>query len=86
MPALDYSGYCDEQYEGKLKDLMVTRFELPELYFDKSEADYFVGENAFYNKVDKLLGSEYEKRISDAIRKERETFNDFIKLLESADA
>lgn len=83
---LDYSGYCDEQYEGKLKDLMVTRFELPELYFDKSEADDFVGENAFYNKVDKLLGGEYEKRISDAIRKERETFNDFIKLLESADA
>lgn len=83
---LDYSGYCDEQYEGKLKDLMVTRFELPELYFDKSEADDFVGENAFYKKVDKLLGGEYEKRISDAIRKERETFNDFIKLLESADA
>ena len=82
---LDYSGYCDEQYEGKLKDLMVTRFELPELYYDKSEADNFVGENSFYNKVDKLLSGGYEKRITDAVKKESETWNDFIKLLETSE-
>lgn len=82
---LDYSGFCDEQYEGKLKDLMVTRFELPELYYDKSEAENFVDENSFYNKVDKLLSGEYENRISDAVKKESGTFNDFIKLLGTAD-
>ena len=82
---IDYSGYCDEQYEGKLKDLMVTRFDLSELYYDKKEAVNFVGENGFYNKVDKLLGGEYKKRISDAVKKESKTLNDFIKLLGTAD-
>ena len=60
---------------------MVTRFDLPELYFDKSEADNFVGENDFYNKVDKLLNGEYKKLIYDAVKKESRTFNNFIKLL-----
>lgn len=80
---IDYSGYCDEQYEGKLKDLMVTRFALPELYYDKNEADNFVGENSFYNKVDELLDGRYKKRISDAVEKERKTLNNFISLLKS---
>lgn len=82
---LDYSGYCDEQYEGKLKDLMVTRFELSELYYDKSEAEDFVGENDFYSKVDTLLSGGYEKRISVAVKRESETFYNFIKLLGVAD-
>lgn len=82
---LDYSGYCDEQYEGKLKDLMVTRFELSELYYDKNEAENFVGDNDFYSKVDTLLSGGYEKRISDAVKRESETFNNFIKLLGVAD-
>ena len=81
---LDYSEFCDEQYEGKLKDLMVTRFELSELYYDKSEAENFVGENDFYHIIDKLLSDEYEKRISDAVKKESETVNNFIKLLKVA--
>lgn len=80
---LDYSGYCDDQYEGKLKDLMETRFELPELYFDRSAADSFAGEQAFFDKVDTLLGGGYEKRIQDAVKKERETINSFIELLKS---
>ena len=81
---LDYSGYCDEQYEGKLKDLMVTRFGLSELYYDKSEAENTVDES-FYKKVDELLDGGYEKRISDAVENEKETFNSFIQLLESVD-
>lgn len=82
---LDYSGYCDEQYEGKLKDLLVTRLELPELYYDKSEADNFVSEDSFYNKVDELLDGGYKKRISDAVEKERKSLEDFIEILKSAD-
>ena len=79
--ALDYSGYCDEQYEGKLKDLMVSKLDLPELYFDKSEAEEFVDGAYFNNIVDKLLSGEYKKRISDAVTKERERLNHFIQLL-----
>lgn len=75
---LDYSGYCDEQYEGKLKDLMHTRFNLPELYYDKSEADHFAGEESFYNKVDELLSGEYKTRIEKAVEQERQSVDDFI--------
>ena len=82
---LDYSGYCDDQYEGKLKDLMHTRFGLPELYYDKQEADNFAGNDDFYNKADALLKGEYAERIREAVQKEREAFNDFVKLLKFAD-
>lgn len=82
---LDYSGYCDEQYEGKLKDLVVTRFDLSELYYDRREADSFVGDNVFYDKFEKLLSGGYEKRIREAVERESKTFNDFIKLLGAAD-
>jgi len=79
---LDYSGYCDNEYEGKLKDLMVTRFNLPELYYDKCEADNFADDNSFYNKVDEVLNGGYDKQIFDAVKRESETFNNFIKALE----
>lgn len=80
---LDYSGYSDERYEGKLKDLMITRFEMPELYYDKNEADTFVGDDSFYNKVDELLDGRYIKRINDAVEKESKALNSFIELLKS---
>ena len=44
-----------------------------------------VGDNDFYSKVDTLLSGGYEKRISDAVKRESETFNNFIKLLGVAD-
>lgn len=78
---IDYSGYCDEQYEGKLKDLLYTRFALPELYYDKNEADNFVGDEEFYNKVDALLGGDYEQRIREAVSAERQSFEEFLGLL-----
>lgn len=82
---LDYSGYCDKQYEGKLKDLMVTRFCLSELYFDKKEAVNFVGETSFYKKVDELLRGDYDKRISVAVEKERTAVTSFIEMLSNVD-
>ena len=81
----DYSCYCDEQYEGKLKDLMVTRLGLPELYHDKSEAEHFEGDASFYGKMDELLAGGYEKRIGEAIEKERSALDRFMELLRSAD-
>lgn len=78
---LDYSGYCDEQYEGKLKDLLHTRFKMPELYYDKKDADSFVGDKGFYKKVDELLGGGYDQKIDIAVKKEREAFEDFVEIL-----
>lgn len=81
---LDYSGYCDEHYEGKLRDLMVTRFELAELYYDKRDADCFEGDQDFYNKIDELLVGGYYKKINEAVDRERKAFESFIELLKSA--
>ena len=81
---LDYSGYCDDRYEGKLKDLMFTRFELGELYYDKKEADDFVGDNSFYKKTDDILSGVYNERIALAVEKERESIKDFIEELKNS--
>lgn len=80
---LDYSGYCDEQYEGKLKDLMVTRLSLPELYFDKKDAVDFVGNDEFYGKFDELLDGKYDAAIEAAINKEKKALDDFIGVIKS---
>lgn len=82
---LDYSGYCDEQYEGKLKDLMITRFHFPELYYDKAKAVNFTADDSFYKKTDAMLHDEYQERIDRAVQNERETAADFMNLVKSAD-
>ena len=78
---LDYSGYCNEQYEGKLKDLMVTRLSLPELYFDKKDADNYVSNDAFYKKFDELLDGKYKELIEKAVSDEKKTFDNFIEII-----
>lgn len=80
---LDYSGYCDEQYEGKLKDLMFTRLELSELYYDKSEVDDLYSEDSFYKKIDEILSGEYQERIETAVEKERNLIKDFVAVLKT---
>jgi len=77
---LDYSEYCDDQYEGKLKDLMHTRFELPELYYDKQAAECFSGDEGFYARVDQLLNHGYAERIRKAVNKEHMAFEDFLRI------
>lgn len=75
---LDYSGYCDERYEGKLKDLLVTRLSLPELYFDKNYAAEFDGSSAFYKKFEELLCGKYKEKIETAMAAERKSFDAFL--------
>ena len=81
---LDYSGYCDEQYEGKLKDLLFTRFNMPELYYDKKEAESFAGDGSFYEKVDCMLNGMYNEKINDAVKKESEAIKGFVEVLKAA--
>lgn len=83
---LDYSGYCDEQYEGKLKDLMQTRLDLPELYYDRKEADHFAEEDRFYEKVDEILSGGYNERIHDAVIREAKAVESFMEVLKTASA
>lgn len=78
---LDYSGYCDEHYEGKLKDLMVTRFSLPELYYDKNEAINFNESDTFYKNFDELLEGKYKEKIKIAVSNEKKTFDNFIEII-----
>ncbi len=78
---LDYSGYCDEQYEGKLKDLMVTRLSLPELYFDKEYAVNYTNNDEFYKKFDELLDGKYRDSIEKAINAEKKTLDNFIEII-----
>lgn len=80
---LDYSGYFDDNYEGKLKDLMVTRFALPELYFDKEDAVHFTGSDAFHDMADQLLNGEYRERINAAVAGERKALDGFIEKIRS---
>lgn len=80
---LDYSGYCDDKYEGKLKDLMFTRISLPELYFDKEYAVRFEDNDEFYDKFDELLEGEYGERIAAAVAEERKSLDEFINILKS---
>ena len=82
---LDYSGYCDDKYEGKLKDLMITRLNLSELYFDKNDAENFVNKVEFYNIADELLDGRYQERINDAVEKEKSALLQFLDLLKSTD-
>lgn len=79
---LDYSKYTGK-YESKLKDLMVTRFNLPELYYDMEYAQGFnsMAHNNFITLLNKVLSGEYHERIMDAISIERKTGLDYIDAL-----
>lgn len=78
---IDYSGYCDEQYEGKLKDLMYTRFHLPELYHENKEAEHFVDDTQFFEKIDEILRGGFDRRIEAAVNEERKSIHSFINLV-----
>ncbi|MBQ8015577.1 MAG: polysaccharide pyruvyl transferase family protein [Clostridia bacterium] len=78
---LDYSGYCNDKYEGKLRDLMVTRLSLPELYFDKKDAENFNNNDDFYKKFDELLEGKYKESIEKAVSEEKKTFDNFIEMI-----
>ncbi len=77
--AIDYSGYNDENYEGKLKDLFITRFCLPELYYDGKSTK----NEDILNTVDEALRGSYDDRIKAATAKEAEEFEKFIARLKS---
>ena len=80
---LDYSGYCDNGYEGKLKDLMIRRLSLPELYFDKTEAVSFKENDAFYDMFNNLIKDKYKDTIAKAVENEKKTIDKFIEIIKT---
>ena len=76
---IDYSGFTDNVYEGKLRDLMVRRLELNDLLFDAptSSSEY----NAILAQCDRVLEENYEERIGSAISRERNCFDAFSSVL-----
>lgn len=79
---LDYSGYCDTCYESKLKDLMITRLSLPELYYDQTDAVSFKEASDFLKKTEELLAGKYDEKIRNEITKEQQGLHKFLKVLE----
>lgn len=76
---IDYSKY-NGQYESKLKDLMLTRFNLPELYYDMEYADGFDmnRESTFQILFERALKGEYKDRILNAISLEKNSLEIFL--------
>lgn len=82
---IDYSGYHGA-YESKLKDLMVTRLDLPELYYDRDYAQDFslAGHPEFRAIFERMLRGEYRERIGRAMAKEAESLSVFTEALSAA--
>ncbi len=82
---IDYSDYRGA-YESKLKDLMVTRLGLPELYYDRGYAQEFsmAGHPEFRALFERMLRGEYRERIGSAMAKEAESLSAFTDALSTA--
>ena len=80
VPAVvvDMSNY-DEPYEGKLKDLMIRRFELSDLYVIHHE--WNEKRNKIISNCEDGLKGKYKKNILEGIAKEQKSFFDFVSRL-----
>lgn len=72
---VDVSHYNGE-YEGKLKDLMVFRLNLSELYF--SIEDLKINEQIILNTIKECINGVYENKIISGVKAEKAVFKDFI--------
>ncbi len=79
---IDYSGYTADRYEGKLRDLMITRLGLPELFHEKEYAVNFSQPESFFETFEAVLEDSYHEQIKAAIERERKTFDPFLTLLQ----
>lgn len=76
--SIDASGY-DGFYEGKLKDLMVRRLNLPDFYYTKEELKEADRIKKMFEISDKAINGYYTKDILKGMDLERKNLNPFIK-------
>lgn len=70
---VDISHY-NGRYEGKMKDLMVTRLSLPELYFPIEDINI----DEIVTQSQKCLDGQYNERIRKGVNSEKKTFGNFL--------
>ena len=77
---VDYSNY-NEPYEGKLKDLMNRRLNLPELYFDCNLVEKKEVLDMLLTTSECALNGDFKDRIKEAMENESKYFNNFVKYI-----
>jgi len=73
---LDISHYFGE-YEGKLKDLMVSRLNLGELYFQVENIGSDENINNIITVAHDAINGEYKNRIAVSVERERDSYDGF---------
>lgn len=75
---LDYSGYNDNDYEGKLKDVICSRLNLDDFLFDQLYAENFTNDEGFWTIFDNAIAGAYDEKIKKNVLKEKESFYRFL--------
>ena len=78
---IDFSKYNTDCYEGKLKDLLYTRLELPELYFDFSYAESWPSIDYIFKVMEQAVNRAFNQRIKEGILKEAITSKRFFEMI-----
>lgn len=80
--SVDFSNYNDENYEGKLRDLLCTRLNLPEFYIDGNEVENEETQKVAFNIIDRAIAGDYAQRIEKTMQREATSGEQFCSSLE----
>ncbi len=75
--SIDLSNYNDVDYEGKLKDLLYTRLNLPEFYVDGNDLNDVGIQTGLLSTIDKAVRGEYADKIRAGMYSEGKAFELF---------
>lgn len=76
--SIDFSNYNDENYEGKLKDLLLTRLNLPDFYYDGRYIDNKKAQEKILHVLDDALAGKYHLEMEENMRQEADSFWNFV--------
>lgn len=79
---IDSSGFTDKNYEGKSKDLLCMRLNLPEFYFHSNEFNNDGFAERLKDVCNGFIVNDYKEKIRSAFEKEAQSFESFRKALE----
>ena len=80
--SIDVSHYNDEKYEGKLKDLLLTRLNLSDFYYDGRIIDRRDVQAKALSVLADALAEKYRPEIKDNIERTSKAFDAFLTELE----
>lgn len=81
---VDYSNYSGP-YEGKLKDLMVRRLSLPELYYESNAVEGEEALNTLLLAAGKALNGDYHEKIKESMTQESSYFDKFVEYIKQTE-